>query len=60
MAKLIPFLSSGLAWNDPRQKDVTCMSDRAMSLLIQECRHMIAREEKIVLCNRRDSDTPFG
>ena len=44
--RLIPFLSSGLAWNDPRQKDVTCMSDRAMSLLIQECRHMIAREEK--------------
>jgi len=44
--RLILFLTSSLAWNDPRQKDVTYMSDRAMSLLIQEWRRMVAREEK--------------
>jgi hypothetical protein len=44
--RLIPFLVSSLAWNDPRQKDIAIMSDRAMSLLIQDCRRMMAGEEK--------------
>ena len=44
--RLIPFVTSGLAWKDPQQQHVMCMSDGGMSLLAQECRRVIEREEK--------------
>ena len=47
--RLIPFLTSGLAWDDPRQGNVVCLSDRAMSLLAHECRRLVALEEESTL-----------
>ena len=44
--RLVPFVTSGLAWTDPQQKHVIYMSDRAMSLLVHELRRVADREEK--------------
>jgi hypothetical protein len=45
LGRLIPSLAAGLAWSDPHKMNVLCMSERALSLLAQECRRVIAREE---------------
>ena len=47
--RLIPFLTSSLAWDDRQQRNVVCLSDRAMSLLAHECRRLIALEEESTL-----------
>jgi hypothetical protein len=44
--RLVPFLASGLAWDDPNHKHVVAMSERAMSMLTQECRRVMALEER--------------
>jgi hypothetical protein len=46
LRRLLPFLTSGLAWKDTQQEQVMCISDRGMSLLAQEFRRVIEREEK--------------
>jgi hypothetical protein len=41
--RLLPFLTSGLAWNETN--DLVSLSERGMSMLIQECRRVMAVEE---------------
>ncbi len=47
--RLIPFLISSLAWDDRQQRNVVCISDRAMSFLARECRQLIALEETTII-----------
>lgn len=46
LRRLSPFVATGLAWHSPAASDVWIITDRGMRMLTQECRRVLAMEEK--------------
>jgi hypothetical protein len=46
LRRLSPFVATGLAWESPAATDVWVITDRGMRMLTQECRRVMALEEK--------------
>jgi hypothetical protein len=46
LRRLSPFVATGLAWESPNAKHVWIVTDRGLRMLTQECRRVLALEEK--------------